>query len=255
MIGTHIKKEKTILLSLKKFYYLCYFQLPCQIFTGSTKGWKRPERDYTIEKETLDYVTENNIKFFIHSIYLINFGRPKEECEKSIECLTYDLNVGKELGSKGVVVHVGKALKMGKDIATENMYNNIINMLEYINPSCPLIIESPAGQGTELLTSYKEFSDFYNRFNKEQKEKIKICIDTCHIFSAQVEHTPTEYIIKWNEEHPGSLIIVHFNDSQGGAGCCKDRHRQPGLGLIGLEELDKVEKYCTDNNIPMVLEN
>lgn len=255
-IGTHIKKEKTYLLSLKNFYENdnISFSTPCQIFTGSTKSWRRAKPNEKDIKSTYDYVTKNKINFFIHSIYLINFGRPIEECEKAIECLSYDLNIGKELGAKGVVVHCGKSLKMKKEESIQNMYNNIINMLPHISSSCPLLIETPAGQGTELLTMYNEFSEFYNRFTTEQKHKIKICIDTCHIFAAQKEYKPLEYITKWEQDHPNSIVLIHYNDSKGDHGCCKDRHEWPGQGKIGPEEMNNVKIFCHTNKFPMVIE-
>lgn len=253
-IGSHIKKIKTFENSLKLFYSNGCFNIPCQIFIGSTRSWGRPKINESDNKNTLCYVNKNNIKLFVHASYLINFGRPSTECVNAIECLAYDLEISPQIGAKGVVVHVGKHLKMKKSVAIENMYNNIIDMIDYITDGCPLLIETPASQGTELLTTYEEFSNFYNRFTDEEKKKIKICIDTCHIFSAQSEFLPSEYINKWINEHPESLVLVHYNDSKGEQGCCKDRHAYPGTGHIGVNEMENVSIICNNNNIPMVIE-
>jgi len=253
-IGQHIKKEKTFELTLRNCYNIVNSDFPCQIFTGSTKSWKRKEFNKKDIKNTLTYVKEKKINVFIHSIYLINFGRPSEECINAIECLAYDLELGKEIGAKGVVVHVGKSLKMGKDVAIDNMYNNIIDMLDYIDPSCPLLIETPANQGTELLATYEEFRDFYNKFTKEEKEKIKICIDTCHVFVAAKDQCPLDYMIRWIIENPGYLVLVHFNDSKEPSGSKKDRHAPYGKGHITKQILNEIIYLCSEHKIPMVRE-
>ena len=129
-LGYHVSKEKTYtktfqnvindserIESVKNF--------PIQIFTGSTKMWKRGvqnEKDLKIAKKL---VNDNNMNVFIHSIYLINLSRIGEEFEKAKECLKYDLDIGPKMGAKGVVVHVGKALKMGNTKAVDNMFKNM----------------------------------------------------------------------------------------------------------------------------------
>lgn len=255
MIGTHIKKDKTFYKSLSNFYSTgANFNTPCQIFTGSTKMWKRPALNEEDNNRTMEYIEKNDISLFIHSLYLINLGRNSEECQKGLEALVYDLELGTKLGAKGVVVHCGKSLKMEKSKAIDNMYNNIISVLEHVNVTCPLLIETSSQQGSELLNTYEEFSDFYNRFTKEQKEKVKICIDTCHVWSTFNGYYPSIYTENWLKDNPGSLVLVHYNDSKYEKGSNKDRHALVGKGTIGVEEMNKVYKICSDNNIPMVTE-
>ena len=252
MIGTHIKKDKTFYKSITNFYKNEKNFKPVQIFTGSTKMWKRPNLNEEDNNKTLEYITKNKIKLFIHSIYLINLSRTCEECQQGLKVLVYDLKLGKKIGAKGTIVHCGKSLKLEKKESVNNMYKNVLCILDYIDPTCPLLIETPAGQGTEILTTYEEFSDFYKMFTSEQKQKIKICIDTCHVFVSN--HCPLEYIKKWLKDHPGSLTLVHYNDSKGPKGCKKDRHECPGLGYIGVEKMKKISNLCKENNIPMVIE-
>lgn len=249
MIGTHISKQKTYYDTIAEF---AKYGVPAQIFTGSNKSWKRAEMDDSDLDRTKRFVTENNVRWFIHSIYLINMSRAGEEFEKAKEGLIYDLTIGPRLGIKGVVVHTGKALTMGEPTATTNMYNNIIGLLDHIDNSCPLLIETPAGQGTEILTTLDSFAMFYERFDESQREKVKICIDTCHVWSAG--HDPMDYLERWLERFPGSLSLVHYNDSKVPKGARKDRHEIPGLGHIGVKEMDRISNWCEANDIPMVME-
>ena len=192
------------------------------------------------------------MEVYIHSIYLINLSRIGEEFEKAKECLKYDLNIGPQMSIKGVVVHVGKALKMGRDVAVDNMFNNILGLMEFIDESCPLLVETPAGQGTEILTDIDDFIKFYNLFTPEQKRKVKICIDTCHIFA--LGYDPSKYLEKWNNQLPNSIVLVHFNDSKCPCGSRKDRHAPIGEGLINIDNLNHIMNWCANLNIPMVRE-
>jgi deoxyribonuclease-4 len=251
-VGTHIKKESKLLTTFQNFYNTNDKKLPCQIFTGSTKTWNRNVMNDSDNIATKNFIQSGGINFFIHSIYLINLGRPNNI--QAINCLADELELGEKIGAKGVVVHCGKYLKESQQVAKDNMYQNIINTLDHISESCPLLIETPAGQGTELLTSYEELSNFYNRFTIIEKKKIKVCIDTCHIWNSGIGYEPYDYILRWITDHPESLVLVHFNDSKMPKGSNVDRHEYPGKGFIGEEEMLKVCFICRANNIPMVIE-
>ena len=113
-------------------------------------------------------------------------------------------------------------------------------------------IETSAGQGTEVCTTIQEFMDFYDRFTQEQRVKIKICIDTCHVFAAG--HEALDYLEKWHKRFPGSIVLVHYNDSKEPLGKKKDRHAYPGDGHIGKNKMLKIADFCMKNNFPMVIE-
>ena len=84
---------------------------------------------------------------------------------------------------KGVVVHCGKYLKLDMQDALLNMYNNLIDLLPFTTKDCTILLETSAGQGTEVLHTYKMFSKFYALFSEKEQQKIAVCIDTCHVFA------------------------------------------------------------------------
>ena len=255
-IGTHISKKKTLLKTLTEFYKNPSNKLkPVQIFSGSPKFWRRSKVDPKDLEDTKNYIISHNLEVFIHSIYLINLSRSIEDFkEKAFSCLKYELELGTKVGFKGVVVHCGKSLKLTKNEALDNMFNNIIEIYnsDCISESCPLLIETSAGQGTEVCTKLDEFLDFYSRFTKEQMKKIKICIDTCHVFAAGYESL--EYLNIWNERFPKSIVLVHYNDSKVEKGSKKDRHAYPGEGYIGKKKMLDIADFCMKHNFPMVIE-
>lgn len=255
LLGSHVKKYGTYYETFSKLEGCVELdKYPVQIFTGSNKMWKRAKIDDKDIGRTREYIKENRIRGFIHSIYLINMSRIGEEFEKAREALAYDLKVGSMLGLCGVVVHVGKSLKMGNGLAVENMEKNVLLMLKYIDESCPLLIETPAGQGTEVLRELDDFCKFYGKFSDEDKKKVKLCLDTCHIFASSKNYTPYEYLNRVYELFPESIALVHYNDSKCEQGSCKDRHEVPGEGHIGRDDMEKIYSWCYERNIPMVIE-
>ena len=254
-LGWHISKQGKYLNSLKIFNEIIngkWINCPVQIFTGSTKMWRRAVIDEKDIELSNQYIKENSINLFIHSIYLINLCRIGSEFNKAYDALLYDLKLGEKIGALGVVVHVGKCLKMGKETGTNNMIKNILSILNEIDGSCPLLLETPAGEGTELLVTFEEFDEFYNKFHDIHKKKFKICIDTCHVFASGYD--PEDYLIRWNNKNPGSISLVHFNDSKCECGSKKDRHAAFGKGYIGAEKLNRIENWCANLDIPMVRE-
>ena len=253
-IGTHISKSKQFYSSIKSFIDIkSNKNRPIQLFSGSPKYWRRPGITRTDVDLTNLLVKTHNLSVFTHSIYLINLCRPPSTFkEKAFDCLKWELQAGLLLGFKGVVVHCGKSLQMSLDEALDNMYTNICSLFSHVSPTCPILLETSSGQGTETLSTLDAFSQFYQRFTKEQHQLIKICIDTCHVFAAG--HDPFEYLKKWEALHPASLILVHFNDSKEKCGQKKDRHAFPGEGHIGPEKMCIIEGWCREKEIPMVLE-
>jgi len=252
-IGKHIKKQKQFIISLRNYYNEENFIKPCQLFTGSPKSWIRSHPDSRDVLYTKQYIQTHNIIVFVHSIYLCNLCHPTDSFrKKALGYLKWELELGSTIGFKGIVVHCGKSLKIQLNKALDNMYKNLISLLPYINSTCPLLLETSSGQGTETIHTYNSFSTFYNRFTNEEKQKIRICIDTCHIFAAG--HKPFEFIQKWNIDHPNSLELIHFNDSKEIFGSRKDRHALPGEGFIGYEVMNNIENWGMDNSIPMVVE-
>ncbi len=254
-IGTHIPKSGKFLKSLRDFYEIPRNKgRPAQLFSGAAQFWRRPKMDLEDLNRTKEYLAQRSLEVFVHSIYLINLGiEPSEFAAKAHPCLKWELEAGLRAGFKGVVVHCGKSLKMDREKAMGNMFANMRAMLPFIDETCPLLLETAAGQGSELCWRYEELRDFYSAFSEKERRKIKICIDTCHIFAAG--HDPLEFITNWDTDFPGTIALIHFNDSVEPCGERKDRHARPGRGEIGLDKLVQVAKWSiTGRRVPLVME-
>lgn len=257
-----------------------------QVFFGSPRSLRH--KDLTTEESNRikDFVIENDIQLFSHAAYVFNIAKYsvykkgiKDEYDEALDMLNNAMlnraineleNIAK-CGGIGSVFHVGKHLiKMKKGdypVNTRPFENNMLNFIKDVIDntnsinSC-FILETAAGQGTELLTSIEELGNFYNRFSNKYKKRVKICIDTCHIFScgADICHNSTgvisdiEKYIGW-----GNIILIHMNDSSTGLNSRVDRHQNLNKGYItGIgkksDGLRGFAKECFNRGLPLVLE-
>ena len=250
-IGSHMSKQKTLLETVKTIPF--HTGKPAQIFIGNPQSTKVTVNEKDLEATSLYLKALKGIpepKLFIHSQYIINLSyEPGTLNDYPVQTLQESLQAGTKAGAKGVVVHVGKATKLSQDKALENMFTNISNALEAATEQCPLLLETPAGQGTELLTTYDEFLTFVQTVDHPH---LKICVDTCHVFATG--QCPLVYIQSLLKDAPDLLTLVHYNDSKECCGSCKDRHAFVGTGEIGFPLMKQIAELCSKHNIPMVIE-
>jgi endonuclease IV len=240
-IGTHTAKAKTLLETVQGMVP----RIPYQIFLCSNQSTHISVKDSDLALAS-SHVEKNNINLYIHSPYIINLSA-KTDGDWNLICLQKLLQHTAVLGAKGVVVHTGKHTKESYEEGVKKMRSSIEAILPFAKPECPLLLETPAGQGTETLQGQDEFLDFVESF---KSPNIAVCLDTCHVFANG--HDPLTYIHKAFER--GLLRLVHYNDSQDCCGSCKDRHAFVGTGKIGLDKMTDIALFCTEKKIPMVIE-
>lgn len=257
-----------------------------QVFFGSPRSLKHKDlKDYEITT-IKNFVVEHKLLLFSHAAYVFNIAKynlfnnkDKDEYEEALDILNKAMldraineleNIAK-CGGIGSVFHVGKHLVKTKKgdppvntkLYEDNMYNFIIDVIDNTKKidSC-FILETAAGQGTELLTSIEELGNFYNRFNNKYKKRVKICIDTCHIYStgsdlgnnAKKIITNIDNYIGWE-----NIILIHINDSSTPLNSRVDRHQNLNKGFItnmgkNSNNLAYFVKKCYDKGLPLILE-
>lgn len=263
-IGAHIKKEAKLIKTIKIIKENEGNAL--QIFVSNPRSAKEANIEkYKKEMDNIiEYNKENDFKLVIHSSYIINLAKELKSDKRKIEiedaywikCLKSELIISNMIKSLGVVVHVGKYVKLTPDEGLNNMAMYIIYLIDYMmnnNIKTKIIIETPAGQGTELLTDIDDFITFYNSFSKEQKKYLGICIDTAHIWSNGYEIIE---IYKKMIEHNmlDDIVLIHFNNSKREKGSKVDVHDSLFNGLIPINELKELLKMIKDNNHkPMII--
>jgi len=205
----------------------------------------------------------------IHGNFVCNFCNPPGSFihEFGGKLLIEELNDSYKLGALGTIIHMGKRkIKINKketllseDNALKNFVKGVRKVLQNSHPKSTLILETGAGQGSEICTSIKDLSLLYHKFTDNEKKRIMFCIDTCHVFVAGCNLANElyidffmeliEYYLGWNK-----VACVHLNDSDAPYESCKDRHADIGRGHIGEKGLKKLIKLLVIKKIPMVME-
>jgi deoxyribonuclease-4 len=121
--------------------------------------------------------------------------------------------------------------------------------MEQATAECPVLLETPSGQGTETLVGQDEFIAFFQQFDDP---RLRICVDTCHVFAAGID--PLTYIKAVEQVNPHLLQLIHLNDSKAPCGSCVDRHEAIGQGHIGMEKMREIIVYGESKRYPMVYE-
>ena len=232
-----------------------------QIFLGSPQRYYSPRRLPKDLIELKNKLLTKNIKIVVHASFMLNFCNPIESKihKEAVRLLSNDLLDSTLLGAIGVVVHMGKRLNLTEEQATRNYVSGIKKVLQATPCKSTIILETGAGQGSEICTFLHDLSRLYKMFTASERQRIKFCIDTCHVYAAgydigyplyvDVFCALVEDLLGW-----GNVVCIHLNDSKKMAGAKKDQHADIGKGYIEIDGLKKFVKVCVNKDIPIVLE-
>ena len=236
-----------------------------QIFTGSPqslelgKVYDLPK----LEKETIKAALQD-FPTFIHSKYLLNFGRPLIPKNKIfLKRYIQELDLSVELGMRGVVLHFGVAVGgMAKEEAYANMIASIVHCVENADKKAVPILETNSCENNLFGNTIDNIAFIYHGLPKKIQARVMFCIDTCHIFVCGYpiqEPGGWEKYIKEFEKKVGKnkIAAVHLNDSATPFGGRIDKHADIGAGAIfknNLGALREIVEWCSKNSIPAILE-
>lgn len=146
--------------------------------------------------------------------------------------------------------HVGQGVEMGIEKTA-----TLLNTLMTPDMSVTVLIETMAGQGSEIGGTFEQVSEIIRRM--DLSDKVGVCLDTCHVFAAgyDIVHD-LDGVLEQFDQHIGldRLKALHVNDSMFPLGSCKDRHAQIGKGCIGLDALLELVNHPALTKLPMILE-
>jgi deoxyribonuclease-4 len=246
------------------------------LFTKNQRQWRaKPLGEESIEAFKANLAKSGiTLKHVLpHDSYLINLGHPeKEKLEKSREAFIDELERCEQLGLEMLNFHPGSHLvKIPKkdpeyekkleaaeraclDVIAESM-NRAIEATP--DSTVKLVIENTAGQGSNLGYRFEHLAYLIDRV--EAKERVGVCLDTCHTFTAGYDlRTPEAYeaTMKAFDEIVGFEYLsgMHLNDSKPPLGSRVDRHHSLGMGEIGWEAFRLIMNDPRTDDIPLVLE-
>jgi len=246
------------------------------LFTKNQRQWKaKPLSLKSIAefKINLDNVGIKPEHVLPHDSYLINLGHPEaEKLEKSRDAFIDELQRCEQLGLKLLNFHPGSHLqKIAKkdpnfaDKTKDAEYECLDVIAKSMNLAIEatkgsdviLVIENTAGQGTNLGYKFEHLAYLIDKV--EDKSRVGVCIDTCHMFTAGYDiRTKEAYDKTWSEFDKiigfKYLKGMHINDSKPPLGSRVDRHQSLGKGEIGLDAFKFIMNDERMNNIPLILE-
>ena len=231
------------------------------LFTKNQKQWAAKPLD----EDTIALFQANLAKSGIlpkhilpHDSYLINLGHPEEDKrQKSLEAFIDEVNRCSQLGLDRLNFHPGSHLKQISEEECIDRIASSMNEALSVTNGVTLVIENTAGQGSNLGWRFEHLRAIIERI--EDKSRVGVCIDTCHMFTAGYDiRTREAYDATWNEFDTivgfKYLKGMHINDSKPDLGSHVDRHDSLGKGKIGLDAFGFIMNDPRMDDIPLVLE-
>lgn len=230
-----------------------------QIFTRNQRQWKpKPLSREEISQFRAAQETFPLMPVASHASYLLNLATDKEELlEKSVAALILEFERCQQLGVPYVVMHPGSHGGKGVEAGLARFVAGMDRTLAAGHDDVMLLLETTAGQGTGLGSTFEELS--YIRQCSKFPQRIGVCVDTCHIFAAGYDlrsKEAYEATITDLDRHVGleNVKFFHLNDSKKDLGCRVDRHEHIGKGMIGLEGFRNLVNDPRFVDMPMTLE-
>lgn len=236
-----------------------------QIFTGSPQSLElgKVYELSKLEKAKIKAALQD-FPTYIHSKYLLNFGRPLIPKNKIfLKRYIQELDLAVELGMRGVVLHFGVAVGGSqKEEAYSNMIKSIVHCVENADKKAVPILETNSCENNLFGNTIDNIAFIYHGLPKKIQARVMFCIDTCHIFVCGYPiHKPGgwEKYIREFEKKVGKnkIAVVHLNDSSTPFGGRIDKHADIGAGAIfknNLGALREIVGWVSKNSIPVILE-
>ena len=233
-----------------------------QVFTKNQNQWR--EKSYSDEeingfRKLLSESEYQHVPLAAHDSYLINLcANETAKLEKSRQAFLAEIERCTRLGIAYLIFHPGAHTGKGEAWGLHQIAESLNWSIDKSAGSqVTLLIETTAGQGSNLGYSFAQIREIMSRI--VPKNRIGVCVDTCHIFAAGYDlRTEVQYetLIEQLNENFGleHIRAFHLNDSKKDLGSRIDRHERIGKGYLGeavFARLINDERFL---NIPGYLE-
>ena len=231
------------------------------MFVKNQRRWDAPPLSAEEIVAFKDALKQSGIRaehVLVHDSYLINLGHPREaERKKSLNAFIDEIRRCEALGLKLLNFHPGSHLN---EISAQVCLDNIAESLNFAianTSDVKLVLENTAGQGSNLGYDFAQLAYVINKISN--KDRIGVCIDTCHAFAAGYDlRSPQAYERTMSEFDRAIgykfLSGMHLNDTKNELGVRKDRHESLGRGFLGLTAFENIMNDPNIDEIPLILE-
>ena len=231
------------------------------MFVKNQRRWDAPPLSAEETIAFKDALKQSGIRVehvLVHDSYLINLGHPREaEREKSLNAFVDEIRRCEALGLKLLNFHPGSHLN---EISAQVCLDNIAGSLNFAianTAGVKLVLENTAGQGSNLGYDFAQLAYVIDKISN--KDRIGVCIDTCHAFAAGYDlRSPQAYERTMSEFDRAIgykfLSGMHLNDTKNELSVRKDRHESLGRGFLGLAAFENIMNDPNIDEIPLILE-
>lgn len=255
IIGCHVsfKNDSQMVGSVNEA--LSYNANTFMFYTGAPQNTRRGEIDLKKKEEALKIMEDNGIdinKVIVHAPYIVNLAN-RENFDFSVSFLKEEIERCNMLGIRYMVLHPGSAVSSSREDAIKSISDGL-NIILDNDYDVKILLETMAGKGNEVGKNFDELKTIID--NVKFKDKIGVCLDTCHLNDAGYDISDFDKILDDFDNKIGIKYIgcVHVNDSKNIIGSHKDRHENIGFGSIGFDNLINVIYNNRLESVPKILE-
>lgn len=216
-----------------------------QMFLGAIDKLECRTLTAVDKKSALEICQKCDKTFYVHCPLVANLA--KTDCKRAVAIIQKEINMVSDLPG-GCVLHIGRVGTI--ETVAQNL--NALNIPRSSFDRMPyhLLLETAAGQGTELGRNWEEIRHLYEGLDTT---KIGLCCDSQHLFSsAMCKFETHEDVVKLFDMAesilPKGISLMHLNDSTKPFGAHVDRHAPLTKGFIwgesneGLKALISLSK-------------
>ena len=227
-----------------------------QFFTRNPRGGKAKAIDENDVRSFLEKCGELGFGVILaHAPYTLNCCSANSDTRRfAVETFADDLKRMEYTPGMMYNFHPGSHTGQGAPRGIE-LIAEALNEVMFPGMTTTVLLETMAGKGSEIGRSFEELKSIIDRV--ELKDKIGVCLDTCHIFDGGYDIVgDLDGVLAEFDRIIGisRLKALHLNDSKNTLGSHKDRHEKIGKGNIGVAAFENIvnNKYLA--KLPMFLE-
>ncbi len=231
-----------------------------QVFTKNSNQWlAKPLSAEDIENYKSASSKSTIRPVIAHDSYLINLcAADRSILRKSREAFIDELGRCEALGIPFLNFHPGAHMGRGEGDGIKRIIESLDHAHDQTRGfAVKSVLETTAGQGTVMGSRFEHLKAIID--GVQNPERMKVCIDTCHIFAAGYDISNPEGYEKTMKEFDeivglNNLVAFHVNDSKGGLGSHLDRHEHIAKGQIGRKGFRCLMRDERMGGVPKILE-
>ena len=225
-------------------------------FTRNPRGGKAKAIDPADADALRGMLVGNNFgKLVAHAPYTLNPCSDKQNVREFAKmCMEEDMQRMEFLPGNYYNFHPGSHVGQGTEAGIE-MITALLNDIITPEQTTTVLLETMSGKGSEVGGSFEELAAIID--GVELKDKIGVCMDTCHISDAGYDIiNDLDGVLDEFDRVVGldKLKALHINDSKNPPGSHKDRHECIGEGTLGLDVIGRFINHPKLYGLPCILE-